>query len=223
METKENKISEKINFDKYINTLSDKEIEEILNKSTGLPSKEAKEILSKGLPDDEVKKVLEKYPPDEKDDTLSPLGLSAQITCIELENLDIEKTIDKLNIKISKLIEQKDLIELEYKQVIWDSQNKKTYPNEGSRETALKEQLEKHPKYKLIVEEINIYQKEVSELKYKSKKNVIFKNNYGRIYDIGMRPVHVIDTNTKIPIHKCKFCGESGCYGSCLICKKSEK
>lgn len=153
------------------------------------PSKESKELkeqIDSGLPDDKVKEILKKYPDDNVED-LNPFYYSNRITHIELENLEILKTTDKLSFKISNLIKDKELVELDYQQDIFSPENKKLYPNEGSRNAALKDLLSKDEKYNNLNDIIFESQKDLTGLEYKKKKNNILISNFKRVYDIKMR------------------------------------
>ena len=151
-----------------------------------IESKELKNQINSGLPDDKVKEILKKYPA-EKEDDLNPFYYSNIITHIELENLEILKTTDKLSFKISNLIKDKELVELDYQQDIFSPENKKLYPNEGSRNADLKDLLSKDEKYNNLNDIIFESQKDLTGLEYKKKKNNILISNFKRVYDIKMR------------------------------------
>ena len=57
---------------------------------------ENNESNKKELSDDEVREILSKYPPEEEEkiEDLEPLVLSSRITELELQNLNLNKTID---------------------------------------------------------------------------------------------------------------------------------
>jgi len=196
MKTKEKKLNisltPKCGFDDYHPSLGYDPDLNIKNKKDEplVLTEELKSQIDSGLPDDKVKEILKKYLPE---DELSPLYISNRITHIELENLEILKTTDKLSFNISNLTKDKELVELDYQQDIYSPENKKLYSNEGSRVAALKELTSKDEKYNNINNLIIESNKSLTDLEYKKKKNNILISNFKRFYEIRMRPVDMVD------------------------------
>lgn len=148
------------------------------------------------LSDDEVKTILKKYSDGKDFNDLSLLELNEKITYLEYQNFDILRIINALKIKISELTQKEELIELKYKKDIYSVENKKLYSNQESRETALKELLSQDKDYNYIDDNIKKCKNTITDLEYKEQENNILKSNFKRIYDIKIKTLTVIDTDT---------------------------
>lgn len=113
-------------------------------------------------------------------------GLSNKITQLELEQLEMRRTFEKLRLQLEVLTKEKELVQLDYQNDIWSGENKQKYPNEESRRVALKDKCQKDETYISITKETKLILTEIDKLEYDTDKNSVFINSFKRAYDIKL-------------------------------------